>query len=71
MILLQFNFAFGDEFEIVFKSFYETKNTSIFVWFSIFGIGHYYWLCSLIYWLPLNNKANYLVCTIWRILDFL
>jgi hypothetical protein len=28
-------------------------------------------LCDPIHWLPPNTKADYLVCTIQRILDFL
>jgi hypothetical protein len=35
------------------------------------GVGHYRWLCNPIRRLPLNSKADYLVRTIWHILDFL
>ncbi len=70
-ILLQVNPVSGDKPEIVYKSCYETKDTSIFTWFSIPGVGHYRWLCSLIRQLPLNSKVNYLVRTIRHILDFL
>jgi hypothetical protein len=44
MILLQVDLAFGDELEIVCEGCYEIKNTSIFAWSSIPGIGHYRWL---------------------------
>jgi hypothetical protein len=44
MILLQINPIFGDELEIVYEGYYETKNTSIFAWFLILGIEHYCWL---------------------------
>jgi len=71
VILLQVDFAFNDELEIVYEGCYETKDTSIFAWSSILSIGHYHWLCSLIRRLPLNSKANYLICTIRCILDFL
>jgi hypothetical protein len=46
------------------KVFYETKNILIFAWFPITGVGHYCWLRNLIYRLPLNNKADYLIRTI-------
>jgi hypothetical protein len=41
VILLQVNLVFSDEHETVYKGFYEIKNTSIFAWSSIFGVGHY------------------------------
>jgi hypothetical protein len=71
VILLQVNFAFGDELEIVYEGCYEIENTSIFAWFSILGIGHYRWLCGLIHRLPLNSKAVYLIHTIGHSLDFM
>ncbi len=71
MILLQVDLAFGDELESVCEGYYETKDTSIFTWFLVLGVGHYRWLRGLICQLPPNNKANYLVCTICHILDFL
>ncbi len=71
MILLQVDPAFNDEPETVCEGCYETKDTSIFAWFSIPGVGHYRWLHGLICQLPPNSKADYLVRTIWRILDFL
>ncbi len=71
MILLQVDFAFGDELEIIYESFYKIENTSIFAWFSILDIKHYYWLHNLIHQLPPNNKADYLVRTIRHIIDFL
>jgi len=71
MILLQVDPASNDEPETVYEGCYEIIDTSIFAWFSNFDVRHYCWLCSLIYQLPLNNKANYLVHTIQRILYFL
>jgi hypothetical protein len=71
MILLQVNFVSGDEPETIYESCYEIKNTSIFAWFSILDVEHYYWLRGLICRLPFDSKTNYLVCTIHRILNFL
>jgi len=71
VILLQVDPAFGDEPETVYEGCYKTKDTFIFTWFSVPGVGHYHWLHSLIYRLPPNNKANYRVRTIRCILDFL
>jgi hypothetical protein len=71
MILLQVNPTFGDEFEIVYENYYETKYTSIFAWSLIPHIAHYHWLHNSICRLFLNNKVDYLVCTIRRILNFL
>jgi hypothetical protein len=71
VILLQVDPAFGDELETVCEGCYETEDTSIFAWSSVPGVGHYRWLRGPICRLPLNGKANYLVCTIRRILDFL
>ncbi len=71
VILLQVDLAFGDEPETVYEIFYETEDTSIFTWSSILNVGHYHWLRDLIHQLLFNNKANYLICTIRRILDFL
>jgi hypothetical protein len=70
-ILLQVDPASGDESEIVYGSYYETEDISIFAWFSILGVRHYRWLRGPICRLPLNSKADYLVRTIRRILDFL
>ncbi len=66
--MLQVNPVSGDKLEIVYESCYETKDTSIFTWSSIPGIGHYRCLCSLIRQLPLNSKVNYVVRTIRRTL---
>jgi hypothetical protein len=44
MILLQVDLAFGDELEIICEGCYKIKNTSIFAWSSIPGVGHYRWL---------------------------
>jgi hypothetical protein len=71
VILLQVNLVSGDELETVCEGCYETKDTSIFAWSLVLGIGHYRWLCGPIRRLPPNSKADYLVCTIRRILDFL
>jgi hypothetical protein len=71
VILLQVDLASGDEPETVCEGCYETENISIFAWSSIPGVGHYRWLCGPIRRLPPNSKADYLVRTIRRILDFL
>ncbi len=71
MILLQVDPASGDEPEIVCEGCYEIENTFIFTWSSVPGVGHYRWLRGLIRRLPPNSKADYLVRTIRRILDFL
>ncbi len=71
MILLQVDPTSDDEHEIVYEGCYETEDTSIFAWSSIPGVGHYRWLRSSIRRLPPNSKAEYLVRTIRRILDFL
>jgi hypothetical protein len=71
VILLQVDPIFGDELETICEGCYETEDISIFAWFSIPGIGHYRWLRGSIRQLPPNSKADYLVCTIRCILDFL
>jgi hypothetical protein len=71
VILLQVDLTSNDEPETVYEGCYEIKNTFIFAWSSIPSVGRYRWLHGLIYWLLLNSKANYLVCTIRRILNFL
>jgi len=71
VILLQVDPASGDEPETVCEGCYEIKDTSIFAWSSVPYVGHYRWLRGLIRRLPPNSKADYLVRTIWRILDFL
>jgi hypothetical protein len=71
VILLQVDPASGDEPENVYEGCYETENTYIFAWFSIPGVGHYRWLRGPIRRLPPNSKADYLVRTIRRILNFL
>jgi hypothetical protein len=71
VILLQVDLASGDEPETVCEGCYETEDTSIFAWSSVPGVGHYHWLRGSIRRLPPNNKANYLVCIIRCILDFL
>jgi hypothetical protein len=71
VILLQVNPISSDERETVCEGCYKTKDTSIFAWSSVHGIGHYPWLRNLIHQLPPNSKADYLICTIYCILDFL
>jgi hypothetical protein len=71
VILLQVDPASNDEPEIVCEGCYETEDTSIFAWSLVPDVGHYRWLRGLIRQLPPNNKADYLVRTIRRILDFL
>jgi hypothetical protein len=71
VILLQVDLASDDEPETVCEGCYETKDTSIFALSSVPEVGHYRWLRGPIRRLPPNSKANYLVRTIRRILDFL
>ncbi len=71
VILLQVDPASGDKPETVCEGCYETKDTSIFTWSSVPGVGHYCWLRGSICRLPPNSKADYLVRTIRHILDFL
>ncbi len=71
VILLQVDPASGDEPKIVCEGYYQTEDASIFAWSSVPGVGHYCWLRGPIRWLPPNGKADYLVRTIRRILDFL
>jgi hypothetical protein len=71
VILLQVDPASGDELEIVYKGCYEIEDTFIFAWSLVFDIGHYHWLHRPICRLPLKSKAEYLVRTIWHILNFL
>ncbi len=71
MILLQVNPTSDDEFEIVYEGCYETEHIFIFAWFLIPDVRHYHWLHGPICRLFFNSKANYLICTIQRILDFL
>ncbi len=66
VILLQVDPAFGDEPETIYEGCYEIKNTFIFTWSLVLDVGH-----NLIHQLSPNNKTNYLVHTIQRILDFL
>jgi len=69
--LLQVDPASGDEPKIVCEGCHETEDTSIFAWPSVLGVGHYRWLRGLIRRLFPNSKADYLIRTIRRILDFL
>jgi hypothetical protein len=70
VILLQVDPASGDELDTVCESCYEIEDTSIFAWSLVLGVGHYRWLRGSIRRLPPNSKADYLVRTIRRILDF-
>jgi hypothetical protein len=60
-----------DEPKTICEVFYEIEDTSIFAWSLVFDVGHYRWLCGPIRRLPPNNKADYLIRTIRRIVDFL
>jgi hypothetical protein len=71
VILLQVDPASGDEPETVCEGCYDIEDTFIFAWSSVPGVGHYRWLRGPICRLPPNSKADYLVRTIRRILDFL
>jgi hypothetical protein len=71
VILLQIDPASGDEPETVCEGCYEIEDTSIFAWSSVPGVGHYRWLRGPIRRLFPKSKADYLVRTIRRILDFL
>jgi hypothetical protein len=71
VILLQVDPASGDEPEIICEGCYEIEGTFIFTWSSISNVGHYRWLRGPIRQLPSNNKVDYLVRTIRRILDFM
>jgi hypothetical protein len=71
VILLQVDPASGDKPETIYEGCYEIEDTSIFAWSSVPSVGHYRWLRGLIRRLPSNSKADYLVRTIRRILDFL
>jgi hypothetical protein len=71
VILLQVDPASSDELEIVYEGCYETEDISIFAWSSVPNVRHYRWLRGPIRRLPPNSKADYLVRTIQRILDFL
>jgi hypothetical protein len=71
VILLQVDLASGDEPATLCEGCYEIENTSIFAWSSVPGVGHYRWLREPICRLLPNSKADYLVRTIRRILDFL
>jgi hypothetical protein len=44
VILLQVNPASDDESETICEGCYEIKDTSIFAWSSVHGVGHYCWL---------------------------
>ncbi len=71
VILLQVDPASNDEPEIVCEGCYETEDTFIFAWSLVLGVGHYRWLRGPIRRLPPNNKVDYLIRIIQRILDFL
>jgi hypothetical protein len=64
VILLQVNPASSDKPETICEGCYETKDTSIFAWSLVLGVGHYYWLRGPIRRVPPNSKADYLVRTV-------
>jgi hypothetical protein len=63
--------AFGDEPKTICEGCYETEDTSSFAWFLVPDVENYRWLRDPIRQLFSNSKADYLVRTIRRILDFL
>jgi hypothetical protein len=69
--LLQVDPASSDEPKTVCEGYYEIKDTFIFAWSSVPNVGHYCWLRGPICQLLPNSKADYLIRTIRRILDFL
>ncbi len=69
--LLQIHPASSDEPETVCEGCYKTEDIFIFAWYLILDVGHYCWLRGPIHRLLPNSKANCLVHTIRRILDFL
>jgi hypothetical protein len=71
VILLQVDPASGDEPKTICEGCYKTEDTSIFAWSLVPGVGHYRWLRGPIHRLLPNSKADYLVRTIRRILNFL
>jgi hypothetical protein len=71
VILVQVDPTSGDKPETVCEGCYEIEDISIFAWSSVLGVGHYRWLRGPIRRLLPNSKADYLVRTIRRILDFL
>jgi len=71
VILLQVDPVSGDEPETVCEGCYKIEDTSIFAWSLVPDVGHYRWLRGPICRLPPNSKADYLVCIVRRILDFL
>jgi hypothetical protein len=71
VILLEVDPASSDEPKTAYEGCYNIEDTSIFTWSSIPSVGHYRWLHGLIRQMPPNSKANYLIGTIQRILDFL
>jgi hypothetical protein len=64
VILLQVDFTSGDDPKIVYEGCYETENTFIFAWSSIFDVGHYHWLHGPICRLLPKSKVDYLIRTI-------
>jgi hypothetical protein len=65
VIFLQIDLASGDESKTVCECCYENEDIFIFTWSSV------RWLRGLIRQLPPNSKADYLIRTIRRILNFL
>jgi hypothetical protein len=71
VILLQVDPNFGDKPKTIYENSYKIEDIFIFAWFLIPSIRHYRWLCDLIHQLLPSSKVDYLICTIWRILNFL
>ncbi len=71
VIVLQVDLTSVDEFETICEGCYEIEDTFIFAWSLVPDVRHYHWLRGLIRRLPFNSKADYLICTIRCILDFL
>jgi hypothetical protein len=49
VILLQGDPTSGDELETFYEGCYEIKDSSIFAWSLVPGVGHYHWLSGLIH----------------------
>ncbi len=48
MLMLEVKPIVDGELEILYKRIYESDETTILIWFSIFGGDHYWWLCDMI-----------------------
>jgi hypothetical protein len=63
--------ASDDKLETVCEGCYKTRDISIYAWSLVPNVGHYHWLQDPIHRLPPNSKADHLIHTIQRILNFL